>query len=102
MKSSSPHTFHIPVMGLGFTIDTPLKVARFGISSVLSIVEDELLERMSEFYCLAEGIPFVPLSGKDPDSREKRITAYLNLLDTLVKKQMANIKQEPFYSGKDI
>lgn len=22
----SPHTFHIPVMGTGFTIDTPLKV----------------------------------------------------------------------------
>jgi len=31
-----PHSFHIPVMGTGFTIDTPLKVARYGISSVIS------------------------------------------------------------------
>jgi len=102
MNSSAPHTFHIPVMGLGFTIDTPLKVARFGITSVLSIVEDELLERMSDFYCRAEGIPFVALSSKDPDAREKRITAYLNLLDTLVKKQMATMKHEPFKTGSDI
>ena len=29
MKSAT-HTFHIPVMGLAYTIDTPLKVARFG------------------------------------------------------------------------
>ena len=39
------HTFHIPVMGLGYTIDTPLKVAHMGISSVVSIIEDELVER---------------------------------------------------------
>jgi hypothetical protein len=30
------HAFHIPVLGLGFSIDTPLKVARYGISSVIS------------------------------------------------------------------
>ena len=34
------HTFHIPVMGTGFTIDTPLKVARYGIASVVSLVDD--------------------------------------------------------------
>ena len=28
----SAHTFHIPVMGTGFTIDTPLRVAKYGIS----------------------------------------------------------------------
>ena len=31
------HTFHIPVLGLGYSVDTPLKVARYGISSVVSI-----------------------------------------------------------------
>ena len=31
------HSFHIPVLGLGYSIDTPVKVARFGISSVISI-----------------------------------------------------------------
>ena len=39
---SQEHQFHIPVMGTAFTIDTPLKVARFGISSVVSLCDDEL------------------------------------------------------------
>ena len=30
--------FHIPVMGIGYTIDTPLKVAPYGISSVLCAI----------------------------------------------------------------
>ena len=37
------HDFHIPVMGTAFTIEAaPYKVARFGISSVVSIGDDEL------------------------------------------------------------
>ena len=35
--TNSEHTFHIPVMGLAYTVDSPVKVARFGISSVISI-----------------------------------------------------------------
>ena len=44
------HTFHIPVLGLAYSVDTPIKVARYGISSVVSIVDDILIERMREFY----------------------------------------------------
>ena len=44
------HKFHIPVLGLGYSIDTPLKVARYGISSVVSVVDDELTERMRELH----------------------------------------------------
>lgn len=102
MNSAAPHVFHIPVMGLGFTIDTPLKVARFGISSVLSIVEDELLERMREYYCNAENLPFQPFSNKGIDARENRITAYLNLLNDLVRKQIERLQKEPFTPGEDI
>jgi hypothetical protein len=102
MNPAAPHEFHIPVMGLGFTIDTPLKVARFGISSVLSIVEDELLERMREFYCRAENLPFQPFSSKDIDARENRITAYLNLLNDLVTKQVERLRKEAFTRGRDI
>ena len=47
---NAPHTFHIPVMGLAFTVDSPLKVARYGISSVVSIVDDILIEKMREYY----------------------------------------------------
>lgn len=102
MNKSTPHSFHIPVMGLGFTIDTPLKVARFGISSVVSIVEDELLEKMREFYCHQEGFPYSPISNNGINYREKRITAYLNLLDHLVKKQMERLKVSPFKPGSDL
>ena len=37
------HTFHIPVMGLGYTIDSPVKVAPYGISSVVALANDSLI-----------------------------------------------------------
>ena len=52
MRQPSEHTFHIPVMGIAFTIDSPIKVARFGISSVISIIEDRLIEMMRNIYML--------------------------------------------------
>ena len=42
-NTKSPHTFHIPVMGLAYTIDSPIRVAHYGISSVISIADDELI-----------------------------------------------------------
>ena len=86
------HTFHIPVMGIGFTIDTPIKVAQFGISSVISLVDDSLMERMREFYCNQLKIPFVPISNKSGDHRADRITAYLNLINTIVKEKFEEVK----------
>lgn len=99
---SGPHTFHIPVMGLGYTIDTPLKVARFGISSVVSIIEDELVERMREFHCHESGEPFEPIPSSDPDHRAKRVMAYLDLMDRLVNEQVEALRKEPFRQGSDI
>ncbi|WP_372773802.1 hypothetical protein [Mangrovibacterium sp.] len=78
------HSFHIPVMGLGYTIDTPVKVAHLGISSVVSIVDDFLMEKMREFYSKKFDLPFNEISTKAEDFRAKRITAYLNLVDKLV------------------
>ena len=46
------HTFHIPVLGLAYSVDTPLKVGRYGISSVASIVDDNLIERMREYHAI--------------------------------------------------
>jgi len=77
------HTFHIPVMGIGYTIDTPLKVAHLGIDSVISLVDDQLIERMREFYCDAYQIEYQKITTKVHDYRAKRITAYL-----LMKKRM--------------
>ena len=51
------HTFHIPVMGLAYTIDSPIKVAKYGISSVVSITDDELIEKMRAFYSQKFSLP---------------------------------------------
>lgn len=86
------HSFHIPVMGTGFTVDTPVKVAHLGISSVVSIVDDTLLEKMRELYCNKLSLPFLPISEKTKDFRAERITSYLNLIDEIVKEKFENLK----------
>jgi len=96
------HSFHIPVLGLAYSIDTPLKVARYGIASVVSIVDDELTERMRKFHSEQNGLVYQPIFKDEPDSRARRITAYLNLLNSLVNKQFAELQQMPFNQGNDI
>ena len=81
MTQPTQHQFHIPVMGLGFTIDTPVKIARYGINSAISIVEDNLIEQMREFYCNKLNFPYEKITNTEDDYRAKRITAYLNLVD---------------------
>ncbi len=88
------HKFHIPVMGLAFTIDTPLKVAHFGINSVISIVDDDLVEKMRMIHSKKNNIPFVSISTREPDYRAKRITNYLNLIDELVNKNFTILKDK--------
>lgn len=96
------HTFHIPVLGLAYTIDTPLRVARYGISSVIAITDDLLVERMREYHTKQEGEVFVPISDKEPDARARRITAYLNLLNRVVNAQFDELRALPFEPGTDI
>lgn len=96
MPVSTPHTFHIPVLGLCFSIDTPLKVARYGISSVVSIIEDELIEHMRAYHALKYGKPYIPIRETEEDYRAKRISAYLNLMGEIVAEQMDALKQMPF------
>ncbi|MDZ7742877.1 MAG: hypothetical protein U5Q03_14330 [Bacteroidota bacterium] len=86
------HSFHIPVMGIGFTIDTPLKVSQFGIDSVISIVDDILLEKFRKIYCTKYEIPFIEITNKFVDCRAKRITAYLNLINTIAAKNFEQLK----------
>lgn len=96
------HTFHIPVMGTGFTIDTPLRVARFGISSVISLVDDVLIEQMRAFHSEREGERYHAIPSGAEDVRARRIEAYLNLVDKLVARQMAELKAAPFEDGSDL
>ena len=102
MKNLTPHTFHIPVMGLAYTIDTPIKVAKFGITSVISIIEDYLIEQMREVICKNEHLEYVKIHTTERDYRAKRITAYLNLIQEIIDKQIEEIKHEDFNTGKDI
>ena len=37
------HSFHIPVLGLAFSIDSPIKVAHLGIDSVMCPIEQRKL-----------------------------------------------------------
>ncbi|RZK64541.1 MAG: hypothetical protein EOO85_29605, partial [Pedobacter sp.] len=96
------HTFHIPVLGLGYSIDTPLKVARYGISSVVSIVDDELIERMRGYICGIHKEPYQAIEKKEPDARARRITAYLNLLSDLIDEQISALKLQEFDTDTDL
>ena len=97
-----PHSFHIPVMGTGFTIDTPLRVARYGISSVISLVDDVLLEQVRQYHCRENGVPYEAISDRDEDPRARRVTAYLNLIDRIVSQQVKILQASPFGDGSEI
>lgn len=89
-------------MGIGFTIDSPLKVSKFGIDSVISLVDDILLEKMRKMYCLKFKIPYEEISEKMEDFRAKRITAYLNLMNTLSEKKFEEFKEVLTKTKKDV
>ncbi len=95
MTTTKPlHTFHIPVMGLAYTIDSPIRVAKYGISSVISIADDELIEKMNAFYHQKFELPYREITQKMPDYRAARITSYLNLVDQIVQEKFKNFKKE--------
>lgn len=95
MTTTKPlHTFHIPVMGLAYTIDSPIRVAKYGVSSVISIIDDDLIEKMNAFYSEKFSIPYQEISQKMHDYRAERITSYLNLVDKIVKDKFENFKNE--------
>jgi hypothetical protein len=87
------HSFHIPVMGIGFTIDTPLKVAPYGIDSVISLVDDMLFEKLRKMYSEKFELPYHEITEKIEDFRAKRITAYLNLISSQTEKKFESLKK---------
>lgn len=96
------HSVHIPVMGTGFSIDTPIKVAKYGISSVISIVDDCLIEEMREHYSKLFGQPYTPITKEDEDYRARRITAYLDLVDDIVQHEFQAVRSSAFGTGSEI
>lgn len=96
------HTFHIPVLGLAFSIDSAIKVARYGISTVMSIVDDELIERIRSYYCKLHQLSYTPIQKQEEDYRANRITAYLDLVKTLVDQQIKELRQQPFTADSEL
>ena len=96
------HKFHIPVLGLGFSVDAPVKVAKYGISSVMSIVDDILLEHLRKHYLEKSGKPYVEIKADEHDSRARRTTAYLNMISQIVKEKFQELKNSEFEDGSEI
>ncbi|WP_196887875.1 hypothetical protein [Aureivirga sp. CE67] len=94
MDRKETHNFYIPVMGLAYTIDSPIKVAHYGISSVMSIVDDVLVEQMNEHYAKKYSLPFQKYSSKDIYARANRIKDYLNNVQQIVETKFEDFKQE--------
>ena len=89
-------------MGTGFTIDTPIKIAQYGISSVISIVDDMLMEKIRAFYCNKTGRNYQKIGIKEEDARARRTTAYLNLVQEIVKENFEKLKASSFNKGEEI
>ncbi len=89
-------------MGIGYTIDTPLKVSQYGIDSVISLLDDILLEKFRKMYCEKFEIPYNEISEKIEDFRAKRITSYLNLVNNLAKKKFEELKTATIDKSNEI
>lgn len=102
MSNTDPHTFHIPVMGLGYTIDSPIKVSHFGISSVLSIGDDILIEKIRKYYCEAYNFEYTEININEENHRADRITSYLNLSKKIIEIKFNDLKKQSFEEGTDL
>ncbi|WP_294297263.1 hypothetical protein [uncultured Chryseobacterium sp.] len=94
MNNKPLHNFHIPVMGLAYTIDSPIRVAQYGISSVVSIIDDEIVEKMKNFYSKKFSLNYPRISTKTEDYRARRITEYLNMMEDIVQEKFEAFKEE--------
>lgn len=97
----SLHKFSIPVMGTGHSIDSPIRVGPYGINSVISIVDDLLVEKIRKYYCQKYDFEYNNIGRTAEDGRARRITAYLNTVKEIVEKKFSAIKNQPFFENND-
>lgn len=96
------HSFHIPVMGIAYTVDTPLKVAPFGIDSVISLLDDSLLEKLRKLYSNLHGASYQEITPAEEDYRAKRITSYLNLVQQIIQAKVEDLKLSAAEMSREI
>jgi len=97
----SEHLFHIPVMGTGHSIDSPIRVGPYGIDSVISIVDDLLVEKIRKYYCDKFDYDYINIARNAEDGRAQRITAYLDTVQEIVQEKFSNIRNQPFFEKND-
>lgn len=88
-------------MGTGHSVDSPIRVAPYGINSVISIVDDLLLEKVRKYYSELFDLPYKNIPRSAMDGRAKRITAYLNLVQDLVNQKFEELKSQSFFGNND-
>src|SRR5699024_10408185 len=96
-----PHSFSIPVMGTGHSIDSPIRVGPYGIDSVISIVDDLLVERIRKHYCKKFNVKYENIARNAEDGRARRITSYLDTVQEVVSQKFEAIKSLPFFEEND-
>ncbi len=99
---SKLHSFHIPVLGVGFSLDTPIKVAHLGIDSVVSLADDTLLEKLRKLYSEKFELPYQEIENNFKEFRSERITSYLNLVNDIVNKKVEELKKGALSNLKEI
>ena len=95
------HTFHIPVMGTGHSIDSPIRVAHLGISSVISVVDDLLCEKIRKHYTGEFNLPYKNIPMSATDGRAERITAYLDTVADIVAAKFETLKHAPLLENSE-
>ena len=80
---TASHTFHIPVMGTAFTADSALKVAHYGINTVIALSDYVLLERLRKYYSGLNNFSYEEIKNNTKDYRADRITSYLNMVNKI-------------------
>ena len=68
-------------MGTAFTADSPLKVAHYGINTVIALADDVLLERLRKYYSSLHNLSYQEIKNDTKDYRADRITSYLNMVN---------------------
>lgn len=95
------HQFHIPVMGTGHSIDSPIRVAHLGIDSVVSIVDDLLCEKIRAYYANQFSLPYENIGRNTEDGRARRITAYLDTMSCIVHQKFEALKALPLFENTE-
>ena len=88
-------------MGTGHSSDTPIRVAHLGISSVISLVDDLLLEKLRKYYSEKFSLPYERIAKSEADGRARRITAYLNTVHDIVRIKFEQLKEQSIFSDDE-